>query len=462
MILLSSDNIIQNKLLKLISSPNIKLYSQQKRHSLAIIVNSKRIYQQLLPAILEGAEKHIKILVAAVIKRASRSPIAENIEIIRVAEALFDNHFRKQRNKGLSKEEIIKKIILINSNKKPINLVGLMFTRKNICPLKRCGGDESLTDLAEVISLVNLNSFATLVNKFYPWGVNFTILSEGKRYSKTFDYEPKKAVTYQNNLIKWIERLNLKHLSIYDYEDFLKEKLSLQELKIRQNAYKKALKIYNERMLPILDPMNMSSTLKKAITVDPKKDPGNPENNFIPVWKSILNSLPYQALQKYADNLGVEYDKLYHNIIKNLFQPRQNPEEETLRQQIINKSWKATIEHNAQELGDAEVNIDVAKLIGNNAVRTTINPKSGSCLGINMIRETTSRIQPWHGTGFLQTDNSGRLVATVLSKLELESMSAVPIYIDKDNDQPFCYATREAANTLVNAQELVFNMSTRL
>lgn len=460
--MISSNNAIQNKLLMLISSPNIKLYSRQERQNLAVIISSEMLYQQFIPEILAGADKHIRMRINAVIKRASRSPLLENTEIIQTAEALFDEHFRKQRNKGLSKEETIKKIISINNHKKPINLVGLMFTRKNISPMRTSGGDESLTDLAEIISLVNLNSFAALVDKFYPWGIKYIILSEGKRYAKTFDYEPKKAIAYQGNLLKWIKRLNLKYLSLYDYEDFLREKLSPLELKIRQDSYHQALKTYNELMLPILDPMDMNLTVKKAIIIDPKKDQKNPENNFVPVWRSVLNSLPYPSLQKWAKNLGREYDQVYRDMICNLFEPRQNTEEEILRQQIIKKSWTATIEHNAQELGDAKANIDVAKLIGDNALRTSINPKAGICLGINMIRETTSRVQPWHGTGFLEIDNSGRLVATVLSKLELESMSTIPIYIDKNNDQPFCYASREAANLLVNSKNLVFNMSTRL
>lgn len=451
-----------NKLLKLISSAESKLYSQQERHNFALIVNSERIDKQLLPAILAGAEKHITTRAEAVIKRASKSVISGNIETKRVVEVLFDSHFRKQRHKGPSKAEITKKIISISNSRKPINLVGLMFTRKNICPLRRGSGDESLTDLGEVASLVHLNSFAALLDKFYPWGVRFTILSEGKRYSKAFDYKIEKAIAYQNNLREWIKKLNLEYLSIYDYEDFLRERLSLRESKIRQNSYKKALKIYNDLKLTVLDPMNMESTLRKAVILDPKNDPTNPENNFVPLWRSILNSLPYPELQKYAEDLGMEYDKIYRDMIKNLFSPRHNPKEESLRKQIINKSWNAAIEHNAQELGDAEANIDIARLIGKYTIRTTINPKPGIHLGIYTIRETISCVQPWHGTGFLETDPSDRLVVTVLSKLELESQLARPIYIDKDNGQPFCYATRETADILINSKELVFNMSTRL
>lgn len=451
-----------NKFLRLIFSPNSRLYSKQERHSKAVIVNAECIYKKLIFAILAGAEDHIKIRAESVTRHAFLSSRLKNTNINLVVEALSDSHFRIQRNKGLSKEEIAKKVTAAYWSQEPINLVGLMFTRKNICPLKRGGGDESLTDLAEVISLVHLNSFAALINKFYHWGVKFIILSEGKRYLKTFEYTLNNAIAYQKNLQKLIDLLQLKHLFLYDYEDFLQKKLTPYDLKIRHDKYLKALDIYQKRMLPILDPMNMELTLKKAVLLDPKNDPQNPEKNFVPLWRSILNSLPYFQLQAYAKVKGEEYDHMYLDMIRSLFIPKESEIEESLRKHIIEKSWHAAIEHNACEMGDNEAKIEVDKLISSNAFRTTINPKPGSQLGIYTLRETTSRIQPWHGIGFLETDRSGRLVAIALSKLELESNCAIPIYIDKDNNQPFCYATKDAALILQTSTNFTFNMSTRL
>jgi len=62
-----------------------------------------------------------------------------------------------------------------------------MFTRKNICPLKRGLGNESTVDLAEIASLIHLNNFASLIASFYPYGCRFIILSEGLRFLRAFN-----------------------------------------------------------------------------------------------------------------------------------------------------------------------------------------------------------------------------------------------------------------------------------
>src|SRR6185369_15064438 len=415
-----------NRFLKLLASPHSRLYSQSERKERAVIINSKRIHNHLLASVLAGVENHLDTRVEAIKKRAAQSQITNNLQINQIIEALYDSHFRKQQHFGPSKEEVVKKISIAISKQEPINLVGMMFTRKNICPLKRGDGDETVTDFAEIFSLVHLNSFAALISKFYPLGVNYIILSEGKRYAKAFDYSIEKAIKYRKNLDYWVKQLKLDHLFVIDYEDFLSKKLSHEESLFRQECYQEELELYKKLMMPILKLTDTNELIQQAITLDPKNDPFNPEKNFIPLWRSILNSLPYEFLQAYAEKKGESYDHVYLNFFKDLLSVRQNSEEENVRQQIIKKSWEATIEHNAKEAGDAKAKIDAAALIGPSTFRTTINPRPGSCLGVYTTRETSARIQPWHGTGFLETDRSGRLTTTVLSRIELESIGAVP------------------------------------
>ena len=82
-------------------------------------------------------------------------------------------------------------------------------------------------------------------------------------------------------------------------------------------------------------------------------------------------------------------------------------------------------------------------------------------MGIYTIKETTSRIQPWHGSCVLQVDGLDRLTATVLSKLELETSLCLPIYTNDNKLQPLCYASKAAASLLIKNTEFIFNMSTR-
>lgn len=201
---------MQNKLIHLISSPFIKLYSRKEREGKACVIDADKIYKQLLPAITNGADKHVKLRIEAVKRRADKSTLTDQTKVNQIVEALDDSHFRKQKSKGPTKIEIANKLKHADFNNNVLNLFGLMFTRKNICPLRRGGGDEASTDLAEVISLTNLNSFSALVNHFYPHVVKYSILSEGKLLSKAFDYSSEKAVAYQDNILNWIEILNLK------------------------------------------------------------------------------------------------------------------------------------------------------------------------------------------------------------------------------------------------------------
>lgn len=457
---MNKTGLFHNKLLALILSPQTRLYTKTERQRIGRIVGRNLIYKNLIPAILEGAKKHIYSREQAIIKRCKHSQLSEKLTTACVIETLMDLHFRKQRNKGISVKEISENVFALTENKKPINLVGLMFTRKNISPIKRNGGDESLTDLAEVVSLIHLNSYSELLNRFHPWGVKFRILSEGKRFSDIFDYSLQTALNYQKNLKKWIDILGLKYLSIYDYEDIVNSWLSQAQIEVRKNSHKKAAQIYKKIMLPILNSENIESTIQKAAVLDPRNDAENPGGNFVRVWKSILNSLPYSPLQDYARNIGVDYDYIYLSAIRSIFIPNTSLTMRKFRTEIIHASWNATINYNSLEMGDSKTDIQVSEYFGPQTFRTTINPKHGSQLGIYTVRETATRVHPWHGTGFLQTDNQGFLKATVLSKLELESKSAIPIYIDRYDDKPFCYATAEAVRILQKG-EINFNASTK-
>jgi hypothetical protein len=205
----------------------------------------------------------------------------------------------------------------------------------------------------------------------------------------------------------------------------------------------------------------MDVTLEKAITSDPILDAHNSRNNFVPLWDSIKNSLDYPAIAALARERGIEYTTLYQKLFRSLLTPQIDPEEEQLRQSILQESWNAAIEHNARVLRDMRVGIDVATMLSKNAFRATINPKPGSPnLGIYSVRETTSRVQPWHGTAYLRTDNQERLLPTVLSKLEIESRDGIPVCIDTRHDHPFFYVDSTAAS-LIQTKEIVFNMSTR-
>jgi hypothetical protein len=446
---------IPNKFQALIESPDIRLYSIAERASKSVALSSEDIKDHLLPRLLEAANEHVDNRKSCIEKKVFGIPVEQKI-----TEVLFDTHFRKQKNYGPTRTTVQAKVGTAISKQEPIHLVSLMFTRKNTCLLKSYG-DISMPDLAEIISLIHLNSFAKLISKFHPYGARFTILSEGVRFLKAFDLDEQKVRLYQSRLKEWASVLSLTHLDIQDYEDFLSERLRPDSSRARTAAYKDAIAKYETLMLPLLDADDMTETLSKAVQNDPVRDFYNPRSNFVPLWDSIKHSLPYPEVYDVANELGVEYESLYRKIFSTLLVKQPDQRLEHLRCEVLRKSWAAAIEHNARILGDAISGIDVASLVSTSAFRTTINPKPDSQhLGIYSVRETTSRVQPWHGMAYIELDGVGRLKTTVLTKLELESKGARPILVGESSNA-FFYASPQAADLMESKSFPTANMSTR-
>lgn len=444
-----------NKFQLLIES-DINLIPDDKLNQLGIQINDNYVKNNLFPSLIDGARNHLEKRKKAVEQRS----FDKNLVTLTV-EALFDAHFRKQTHFGPTKEEVEKKVKQALLKKEPIYLVGLMFTRKNICPLKRGLGDESTVDLAEIASLIHLNNFASLVASFYPYGCRFIILSEGLRFLKAFNLCYPYVRLYQKRLKDIVKKFNLNNLEIYDFEDFLFLHLSAKEIKQREENYQKAKEIYEKKNWPIFNPNDFFKTLKKTIEVDPIKDKRNPRNNFVPLWESIKNSLFYPSVLEYAQKKGIDYSTSYRFFMKNLYQKNNDQEVEKIRQEILKISWEKAIEHNARVLGDNISKIYPEKFLSDNAFRTSINPKPGDHLGILAIKETTSRVQPWHGKAFVYEKNQDKVNTTVLTRLEIEGIKrGLPVFYDNRNEV-FFYTTSKILKRLEKEMTINFDFSTR-
>ena len=450
----------RNTFQTLLEAPHIVPYSRIERSSRTVVIEKAYVESHMLPALCEAALSHAQSRTHTLQMRLEKSGVRGLSE--QVTEALFDSHYRKQRNYGPSKDTIRGKVEDALAAKRPIELVGLMFTRKNICPWKRGAGDESVVDLAEIVSLVHLNAFTQFIASVHPHGAQLTILSEGKRFLKSFDLCETKVSIYQDRMRKRIKQLNLKNITLIDYEDFLSLHLNQDALSKRQSAYEESLGQYQTLMNPIFDPSEMVSTLTETIRRDPVSDKYNDRGNFVPLWDSIKNSIPYPELIEAAQSRGIEYEVFYREMLRNILAIHSDPEIEQIRRLALRRSWDAAIEHNAQIMGDAKSGIDVAAMISPSAMRVTINPRPESqYLGIYSVRETTSRVQPWHGTAYLEADTNGHLRSTVLSKLELEARGALPVVIAGNEGETFCYADAESARILLSGAPVTFDGNTR-
>ena len=453
-------NLRRNTFQSLLESPQIVPYSCAERSSRTVVVENLYVDSYLLPDLCDAALNNALSRKSALRNRLES--LGSHDTSTHVTEALFDSHYRKQRNYGPSRDVVRKNVERAIASQRPIELVGLMFTRKNICPWKRGAGDESVVDLAEIVSLVHLDAFTQFIASVHPYGARLTILSEGKRFLKSFDLCETKVSIYQDRMQEHIKNLNLKNIRLVDYEDFLETHLGQETLRKRQVAYEESLSNYMTLMDPIFDPSDMISTLEEAVSRDPVLDKYNNRGNFVPLWDSIKNSIPYPELIEAAQSRGIEYEVFYREMLRNILAIHSDPEIEQIRRLALRRSWDAAIEHNAQIMGDAKSGIDVAAMISPSAMRVTINPRPESqYLGIYSVRETTSRVQPWHGTAYLEADTNGHLRSTVLSKLELEARGALPVVIAGNEGETFCYADAESARILLSGAPVTFDGNTR-
>lgn len=448
-----------NSFLKLVYVSKDSMYSVEEIKERALKLDNEQIFCRLVSGLQLAAKEHVENRFKAIVKRGIRKyGKSDNFELL--VEALCDSHFRRQKNKGCSPEEI--KLIVRPGyvKKEKLNLIGLMFTRKNISPLKTHGHGEEFPDLAEIISLIHLNSFVELIKKFYPGEVNLIILSEGKRYSTVFGYSTDKSDSYIDNLRKYIHELGLNQLIVEDYEDFIQKHFPKKTQIQRKIQYQKVLSEFRSKMESVLNPNELEKSVERAISLDPRVGSDNPEGGFIPIWRSILCSLPYLKLKTYSKEHGIDFQQFFVSIIKTLHCVSQDPETEYLRNYVIRESWLAAIKYYVSNMVDSGFRDIPEKALGPNTLRTTVNPKNGKQLGIYTNRLITSITLPWHGTCFLDIDASNRISTTVLTRFELEIKKFTPVYIV--SEYPVCYVTDKVTKMLLVRKNLVFNMSTRI
>jgi len=214
-------------------------------------------------------------------------------------------------------------------------------------------------------------------------------------------------------------------------------------------------------MWSIFNIKDFFGTLKKAVEIDPIKDERNPRNNFVPLWDSIKNSLFYQNILEYAIKKGVDYSNAYRFFMRNLYKKNKDKEVEKIRQEILKISWEKAIEHSARVLGDNMSKIYPERFLSNNAFRTSINPKIGDHLGILAIKETTNRVQPWHGKVFVYEKNQNKVNITVLTRLEIEGVkNGLPVFCNK-KEEVFFYTTSNIVKKLEKGEIINFDFSTR-
>ena len=87
--------------------------------------------------------------------------------------------------------------------------------------------------------------------------------------------------------------------------------------RIRQNATIQ----YTNLMMPIFNARDIHATCAEAIARDPDPETENPENRFVPLFKSLIYIINSPQLHAYSARSSETYAEVYYRITKSIFTP---------------------------------------------------------------------------------------------------------------------------------------------
>lgn len=445
---------------------HFQLYSSQEFAQRAVPISEDLFFEHLLPILLQESEKFILDRVSAAQIRAKKNykdyglQSPNNISICEeITEVMFDRQFLKGSKANSSRIILVEKIRTLVNENKPIKMVIPALPYKSSSPLKSRG---PLPDLSEINFLLGLYEIAKTIDSIYRQEVIdmnrtlslFTIICDGRRFNH-FLNEPENIIDlYQTQLRWWIKKLNIaNYIEIIDYQDvildFLPSGMQLEKATIRTHVRD----FYFNLMQPLLDPYDMHHVLYKAIEADPDPELCNPEGRYIPLFKSMIYTINYATLSNYAHTHKKNYEALYVELTKHLFEPYTRltaldfkqvetlitnpqafeiPQEklfEYLRQSMIQEAWNATICYLAEVRSDRDLPQEPISTCFPEHIRWTIHAKPGQ-LAVLTTTAFGDPVQPWHGVGVFMRTKNNKIKLYTLPVLALEGSNAIPFIME--------------------------------
>ncbi|KTD51431.1 pyoverdine biosynthesis protein PvcA [Legionella quinlivanii] len=447
---------------KINGNSELDLYTSEAFLKRATYVSPDWMFNGLIPVLLNASQQFVTERVAAVKKRVLCYFREYGLNEARdigtaecIAEVMFDRQFLKGRKSNYSRLALAAQIKELIKNKQPVKMVIPALPYKSSSPLKSRG---ILPDLSEVNFLLSLAEIARTITLIYgeqtsapPRLAKFTVISDGSRFNRFLNEPLENIHHYQQRLNWWIDQLKIgDYVEIADYQQDIVKSLP-KTLWLQKNSIRnQVIQLYSEVMIPILNPLAMTQTLNDAIARDPDPETDYAEGRFVPLFKSLLYTISYQCLQNYALIHGMEYDRLYTEIMRRIFKPYQtaDKEQEDLRQAMLQEAWLAAIHYIAEIRSDRDLDDDPVLVCFPDAIRWTIHAKRGQ-LALLTTAGQGDPVQPWHGSSICQLTRTSKIKFYTHPVLLLEGKGATPILVEDPQDrlglknQPLFYVSAD-------------------
>lgn len=348
---------------------------------------------QLLNVIHQQFEDEAFCSVCKVIR--ARSAISVRTEI--AAEFLNSNSVRKGPAEYFPREQV-RAALSEKSANVPLRLVLPSYSIKTLRYLKT---NTSGPGSAEMFGLLNLMRITKALQHILNRACKFIILSDGLRFQKALGHSIKEVKFYQDSLYQLITALKLeKWIELHDYENYLQSVLDREAITTRTRLYHETVEQYRRLMLPVFNPSEVDESFARMVAIDPDFDDNNPygEGRFVALFRSLLFSINITDILSDAEDPA----ELERALFSDIFNTR-DAHLGKRRSAIIFQALHASIEYMARIKMDRVVPDNITKAIPS-AIRCTIHPKPGQLALISVNQRT--RIEPWHGVGYLKKDKS--------------------------------------------------------
>jgi hypothetical protein len=455
--------ISEHYLHRLTQQDDLRLYTDEEFNAKSVLFSEDHFTQRLLPALRSHSATFVQRRVEAARRRVKERAghlKGRELAVELITEALFDRQFLKGARSNISRPYLRKQITHVLSNDLPLRMVIPALPYKSSSPLKSRGLLPDLGDACFLLSAAELAGVLDQLSKADtqyqpPIPAQFTVVCDGRRFNHFLNEPDERISTYIGMIREWIAALEIStHVQIIDYraviEDMLPPAVAAQKSRIRQDAIIK----YTNLMMPIFNPRDIITTCADAIARDPDPESENPENRFVPLFKSLIYIINSPQLHAYSARSSETYADVYFRITKSIFtpiatlsvselaavstwmsqedspRPEQAHIDEYLRLSMLEETWLAVIDYISEIKSDRDLDIDSVTMMMPNCLRYTIHAKVGQLAFL----ATTLRdpVQPWHASGVIMRSRGTRVKVYNLPILKLEGDQHRPVLVDPE------------------------------
>lgn len=410
-----SEHYLVKEIHKLLNFTNIesKDYVEQQTRSL-----DQSELKRFIAITKNASEIHISDTTKRIGDRINKK-IGNNVDYVEavIREVIGDRQFMKGPKSNVNWLDLshkVKKSVMSNADIECV-IVGLPFKMPTIL---KCPAQEA--DFAEASFILQLSEFCSVLKRIilafvnHQWtaDVKFTIVCDGHRFNQIVGCEDHAISIYTDSINLWINYYELSQtISVVDYVQLVQTQLSLAKQEEKKKLRQAARLIYSQRLGRIVYRHDLCQRLKQAVLDDPDPESENASGRFASLFQSMLFTMRFRCIERYALNMGCNYQDEYirriHDVVLilkgDISALNTIPDflcSDSEIDDVLTEAWCATIDYIAEIRSDRDMDNDIIQCCYPRSLRWTIHAKKGQ-IGLNCSGVNGLAIWPWHGVAVL-------------------------------------------------------------